>query len=241
MFIPRPAAIDYPGFIHARFSPELKDGALIWLQKLSRYIVAEEVGGATSKTHYHAAFQSDVGIEAIKKRFQTQCKALGLVSKKGQENAYYGGVKECTDLSYICKEGKFIASGGFSDEELQDFHSVGSRRYPAELTNVPIVANMNNGPSEPVRFKTPTRTTQKERFKNYLLYDVRLEKGCINPYNWEEMEEKLSDFLTEIWENAFTTPQGSVCIEYAKWIFANDEYRVIIKKNNIAAIRRFLR
>jgi len=242
-FIPRPAPIDYPGFVHARFSPELKEGALAWIQKLSRYIVAEEVGGATSKTHYHAAFKSDVGLEAIKKRFQTQCKALGLVSKKGQENAYYGGVKECTDISYICKEGKYIASGGFSDEELQDFHSVGQRRYPTptDTTGLGVVALMNDPPCGPVKYATPVKTSMKEKFKHYLLYDVKLEKNCINPNNWTEMEEKLSDYLTEMWENAFTTPQGAVCIEYAKWIFADAAYRVILKKNNLAAIRRCLR
>ena len=114
--------------IHARFSPEMLPGALEWIGKSTRYIIGREVGSETGKEHYHAIFVSDTKIDAIRKRFQVQCKALGLVSKKGQENAMYGGVKEWdADWSYAAKEGNIIASNGLTEDELQELIEMGKK------------------------------------------------------------------------------------------------------------------
>jgi len=223
--------------IHARFSPELKENALEWIGLLSRYIVCEEVGSQTEKTHYHTCFDSNVGIEAIKKRFQTQCKALGLVSKKGQENAYYGGVKECTDMSYICKEGNFIASAGFSEEELEALRVEGHAKYCKP--SIPIVAQ--NITQEVVVLKKKQSVSMRAQFVRHLKEQGWKENFSITcDYHSEKIDQMINQ-LTEFWQNAFTTPQGAVCIEHAKWVFANDDVREIIKLKNRAAIEKCLR
>jgi len=223
-------------FIHARFSPEMKDAALVWLGKLPRYIVCEEVGSATEKIHYHTCFESDVGIEAIKKRFQSQCKALSLVSKKGQENAYYGGVKECTDASYICKEGHFIASAGYTREELETLKTEGESKYKKPI---PIIAQ--NITQEFTVIKSKKSVSMRAQFVRHLMSLGWKENYSINcDYHTEKINEMI-DQLTEFWQNAFTTPQGAVCIEHAKWYFANDDVREIIKLKNCEAIKKCLR
>ena len=223
--------------IHARFSPELKENALEWIGKLSRYIVCEEVGGLTEKTHYHTCFESDVGLEAIKKRFQTQCKALGLVSKKGQENAYYGGVKPCTDPSYICKEGKFIATAGYSTVELEALQQEGKEKYCKQA--MPITAQ--NITQEIVMIKPKKSVSMRAQFVRHLKEAGWKENYTIHLDYYHDKLEEMIDQLTDFWENAFTTPQGAVCIEHAKWVFADDNVREIIKLNNRAAIKKCLR
>lgn len=240
MPIPRPESLVPSGnWIHARFNVELKEGALEWIKKFPRYIVAEEVGSVTEKLHYHVAFESHIGLEAIKKRFQTQCKALGLVSKKGQESAYYGGVKELTDIYYVCKEGKYIAHQGFTDEELESYRLAGSIRYPPKMQSVPIIVHMGQEPDHGPKFKT-TKTSMRAKFKDYLEqqgYDCQ----TITIENISAERDKLIDHLTEFWENAFTTPQGAVCVEFAQWSFATEEARDFIKDRNREAIKKCLR
>lgn len=223
-------------WIHARFSPELKEGALEWLQKLPRYIVCEEVGGVTEKTHYHACFDSDVGIEAIKKRFQTLCKAQGLVSKRGQENAFYGGVKECTDMSYICKEGNFTASAGFTRDELEALRSEGETKFK----KTPIVAQDIS--QEYIVIKPAKKSvSMRAQFVRYMEEEGWKKNFQINPENQEEQEDYLIKKLTHFWENAFTTPQGVVCVEHALFVFADDDVREYIERKNIQAIKKCLR
>lgn len=242
--IPPPPASPGHGWLHARISPEILEGALIWIKKLPRYIVAEEVGSETEKLHYHCAIEVPVGIEAIKKRFQTECKAKGLVSKKGQENAYYGGVKELTDISYVCKEGKFTATQGFTADELEHYRAVGAARYgkskPMTDAETPIIAHMGPEQYHGPKFKQ-TKTSMRAKFKEYLETKKGYDCTTITIYNYAASRNELIDHLTEFWENAFTTPQGAVCIEFALWSFATDEVRDLIKEANRTAIIKCLR
>jgi len=121
-------------FIHARFSPEIKEFAIALIQglKQSRYIVCKE---QAHREHYHAAFDSPIGLEAIKVRFKNHCKSLGLVTKRGQENAYYGGVKECTDVTYVCKDGDVQVSAGYTTEELEALCQQGYDKYVKPKTD----------------------------------------------------------------------------------------------------------
>lgn len=227
-----------PVLIQARFSPELKEGALEWIQKLSRYIVCKEFA---SREHYHTVFESQVGVEAIKKRFQSQCKALGLVSKKGQENAYYGGVKICDDGSYeyAAKNGVFEATAGFTTDELEAIRSKGNEKYNKQL---PVVAT----PVSPVAGETVLIPKKSVSMRAQFVRHMISNKGWVanstlhHEYYTEKLAE-LIDCLTEFWENAFTTPQGVVCIEHAKWIFGTDDVRESIQHKNREAIKRSLR
>jgi len=224
-------------FIHARFSPELLEWATALVVSLQnpRYIIAEEVGKKTEKLHYHTCFESHIGLEAIKKRFQTQCKALGLVSKKGQENAYYGGVKECTDPSYICKEGKYIATLGYTPEQLESLRIEGMTKY-----TVPIVAN-NGTKIEYIHVLPKKASTMRAKFVEMLVSENWDKNQTITVHNYKQKCDEIIDACTDFWENAFTTPQGAVMVEHAKWVFADDDIRDLIKENNRNAIKKCLR
>jgi len=224
--------------IHARFSPEIKDFAIALIQGLKepRYIVCKE---QATREHYHACFDSPIGIEAIKKRFQVQCKALGLVSKKGQENAYYGGVKECTDPSYICKDGVFVITQGYSPEELEALRMEGDTKYNQPKRQLVVAQNLPYQQVEVIKKSESMRA----KFVRYLVQDQQwtLHDHIHLDDSYETKIEELIDHLTDFWQNAFTTPQGAVCIEHAKWMFADEDVKTRIRINNAIAIKKVLR
>jgi len=226
--------------ICCRFSPELKEGALAWITLFPRYLVCEEVGGATQKTHYHAAFDSDIGVEAIKKRFQTQCKALGLVSKKGQENAYYGGVKPCDEnfFEYVAKDytgDQNRVWSSMTHPMIEIYASAGKTKY-----TVPIVTK-NDVKIEYVHVLPKKASTMRAKFIEFLVSENWSKNESIGLHNYQQKCDDIIDALTDFWENAFTTPQGAVMVEHAKWVFADDDIRDIIKLNNRHAITKCLR
>jgi len=221
--------------IHVRFSPELLDWFVPSLKE-KRHIVSRE---QASRIHYHAIFESDVGVEAIKKRFQAQCKTLGLITKKGQENAYYGGVKEWSeDVSYACKDGDYVSTHGYSTEELEALRIKGDATF-----NKPLIVS---GPSSPVGkavvlMPAKKSVSMRAQFVRHLKEGGWQENKTLHHEYYDEKLAEMIDELTEFWANAFTTPQGAVCIEHAKWIFANDDVREIIKHKNRDALRKMLR
>jgi len=222
-------------WIHARFSPEIKDGSLEWIQKTPRYVVCRE---QATREHYHAVFESPVGVEAVKKRFQSQCKALGLVSKKGQENAYYGGVKEWTeDISYICKDGDFVSYAGYTKEELIELQKVGNDRF----NSVPIVVGPGTVEQSQVVFLPKKSRSIRAQFVSHLKDIGWVANKTICPENHQSRIDMLIDELTDFSENAFTTPNGAVTIEHAKWVFADDEVKKMIYSKNREAIKKCLR
>jgi len=91
------------------------------------------------------------------------------------------------------------------------------------------------------RFKRASET-MRAKFCKFLVQDNYWNKNeTITPDNYDLKIKELVDLMTDFWENAFTTPQGAVCIEHAKYVFANDEVRAIIRKSNQIAIIKCLR
>lgn len=230
-----------PVLIQARFSPEMKPGALEWIQKLPRYIVCKEF---SNREHYHTVFESTVGVEAVKKRFQSQCKALGLVSKKGQENAHYGGVKQCNDGSYeyAAKNGAFEAHAGFTAEELEAIRLKGKEKYIDRPPQLVVAVSTVAG--ETVLIPKKKSISMRAQFVRHMIekgWKVNQTIDVTHHYGDHPKIDELINELTEFWENAFTTPQGGVCIEHAKWVFATDDVRDVIRHNNREALKKFLR
>lgn len=157
--------------IHARFSPEL----LEWfkatqLPGIVRGILSEETGVKHEGLHYHCIWESDVGVESIKKRFQSGCKSLGLVVARGKANAWYGGVKEWSpDMAYAAKGGNIVSSPGVENAELQTLIAVGKERHSHKLVPPGTPLSLN-APVRP-RLKAPTKEEQLIRY-------------CVEKYGW---------------------------------------------------------
>lgn len=106
--------------LHLRLGPELWDWWSGWLDRnSSRYVVGEEVGSLNKGLHYHTHFVVSIKKDAVRKAINARLSELGLKGERGKENKYYGGLKEWdADISYIVKEGKVVASNGYTPEEL---------------------------------------------------------------------------------------------------------------------------
>lgn len=97
------------------------------------------------------------------------------------------------------------------------------------------------GLNAPARAKRASET-MRAKFCKYLERDCHYHRNeSITMDNYPVKLDDLVDRMTDFWENAFTTPQGAVCVEHAKYIFGNDEYREYIRKRNIQAITKCLR
>lgn len=225
-------------WVHARFNEPIKAPVLEWIEgHCSRYVVAEELADSL---HYHAAFDTALGIESVKKKFQKACKDLGLKTERGKANAYYGGVKECTDTSYICKDGKIIASKGFMPQTIAALIQEGKEKY--RKSQIPMVPPMAVGEVIRIVEKPKKSISMRAQFVRYMETEVQWkENTTITEETYVNDLDDLMDYLTVFWKNAFTTPQGAVCIEYAKWYFANDEVREGIKAKNRYALKKILR
>ena len=81
----------------------------------------------------------------------------------------------------------------------------------------------------------------RAQFVRYMEEEGWKKNFQINPENQEEQEDYLIKKLTHFWENAFTTPQGVVCVEHALFVFADDDVREYIERKNIQAIKKCLR
>jgi len=162
--------------IHARFSPEL----LEWfkttqLPAISRGVLGEETGLKNEGLHYHCIWESDVGVESVKKRFQSACKANGLVVARGKANAWYGGVKEWTpDMAYAAKSGKIVSSPGVEEAELETLIAVGKERHGHKLAP----------PETPPSLRAPVRPRSKAPTS-----EEKLIKFCQDKYGWTPGDE----------------------------------------------------
>lgn len=123
-------------FYHIRVCTELYSCIDQLVVGSPRYIICEEVGTVTEKPHRHVCVELPIGEAALRKRLQAKLKELGLTGSRGHENAYYGGIKECTDESYICKEGKIIGSNGYSPEQLAELCSAGANKFKAKVEDL---------------------------------------------------------------------------------------------------------
>lgn len=169
-------------FLHIRFNPPIKDKVLGWLsEKSPRYIVSEEgvdKGVSPLSTapnlHYHACFETTVVEDTVKGKMQQFCKELGLNSSRGRSNAYYGGVKECTDASYVCKGGNIVASFGYMQVTIEELIKEGKQKYLKPSLEVPIVAVSPTNTSVTVIPQRKARTSEE-----------KIIAFVIRHYNWE--------------------------------------------------------
>lgn len=229
-------------FLHIRFSPVLLEWVKQVVQDLKSplYVISREYGSQLQGEHHHMAVEVPIGVEAIKKRFQTVCKSLGLITLRGQENKYYGGVKECTCVPYICKDGDVIASSGYSPEQLAELIAAGKKKYRPDLPIVAVNSIAEPGPVSPLPLKRKSES-MRAKFVKYLKQELQWkEKSSISLDTWQDSRKKLVDMLTEFWENAFTTPQAVVCIEHARWVFGDDDIRDLLKSKRYASINNML-
>lgn len=226
-------------WLHARFSPEIKTQFLEWIDVNSpRYIVGEETA---NRVHYHIAFETLLGIESIKKKLQAACKAKGLVTERGKANSYYGGVKECTDTSYVCKDGNIVASKGFLAATIEALIKEGKEKYH-KLPSTVNTPDMAVGNVLRVVESKKRSVAMKVQFVKYMEDECKWKENAqITVDTYVNDVDDLIDYLTVFWKNAFTTPQGAVCVEYAKWHFADDNVRDVIKSKNRTSLKKFLR
>lgn len=226
-------------WVHARFAPEIKPRFLEWIDGHSpKYIVGEETA---ERLHYHIAFETALGIESIKKKLQAACKSLGLETKRGQANSWYGGVKICTDLSYVCKDGNIVAHKNFMPQTIESLIQEGKEKYH-KLPSTVQVPQMVVG--DVLRIVEPKKKSvaMKQQFVNYMEKEIGWKVNAqITEDTYVNDLDDLMDYLTVFWKNAFTTPQGVQCIEYAKWHFADDFVRNRIKDKNRDVLKKFLR
>lgn len=227
-------------WVHARFSPEIKSRFLEWVDANSpKYIVGEETA---NRLHYHIAFETALGIESIKKKLQAACKDLGLVTQRGKSNSWYGGVKECTDTSYVCKDGNIVAHKNFSPLIIESLIQEGKEKYhklPQHTGHPQMVVGDVIRIVEPPKKKS---VAMKAQFVQYMETQCKWKENAqITESTYVNDLDDLIDHLTDFWKNAFTTPQGAVCIEHAKWYFADDEVRLGIKAKNRHVLKKFLR
>lgn len=116
---------------HVRIAPPLLEPFREWVASY-KHVIAREHGTVEGREHYHAWFCPDVGLEAIKKKIQKWCAALGLETARGKSNSYYGGLKIWSlDYGYIVKEGDIVSSAQISEDELQSAIEEGRARWRA--------------------------------------------------------------------------------------------------------------
>lgn len=210
-------------YLHARFTPQIKDRVLEWLEANSpRYVVAYEVGKEREKPHHHVAFESPVGERRIKQLFQEWCKDAGLQVARGKANAWYGGVKQCTDASYVCKEGDITASKGFLPMTIQSLIAEGRSKYRKVED---VIQHFPPAPYQPL----PTdkiinkRTPMRERFVSYLEKDLGWVRGGKNPTARETIRQAFT-----FWQGALTNPEAVRMCRMALLIFSDEEHQETI-------------
>jgi hypothetical protein len=133
--------------------------------------------------------------------------------------------------------------GNWSAEVL--YHQEGMPPLPPVAAKPPIVASASAASAIEASYRIqvvrPKRSkSMKEQFVDDLK-DQQWNDGCISMTNLADKKVELVDQLTDFWENAFTTPQGSVCIQYALWTFADPSVRSAIRAANYRALESFLR
>lgn len=228
-------------YLHVRFAPEIYEPFHAWLKdrKSAKYVISEEIGTKDQRVHHHAAFESPIGLEAVKKVFQKFCQDKGLQVSRGKSNAWYGGVKECTDTSYICKDGKIVASEGFPTETIAELIAEGKKKYH-ERKSLILPPDPSGNTTQIVKV-VQTKTSMRAKFVKYLASECGWTPDYIRHFNLDARKDEIIGLLTEFWENAFTTPQGVVCVEHAIWVYADERVRNDIKAKNVEAIKKFLR
>lgn len=221
------------GLLHARFAPEIRDEFVSWIEaNCEKYVVAEETA---ERVHYHACFKSPVGSDSIKKRLCTISKEKGLVVARGKANSYYGGVKPCTDESYVCKEGKIVAVKGYSPERLTELINEGKKFI------VPLVSGAAAPVTERVVVVKKARLTLAERFINYCETELRWKRdGQFGLDNYHKTVELVTREMTSYLRAKFNDPQGIIIARNALYEFADENLKEVLENRFTDKIKSFL-
>lgn len=221
--------------IHTRFGPPIKDVFVEWIKANSKkYIVAQEKGSILENTHYHACYEVTVGVDSIRKKLCEMSKALGLVVAKGKANAYYGAVKECTDESYVVKEGNIIEVAGY--DNVQALIDEGKRKFirtPATVAKAAIAA--------PVVVVQRSRMTIAEKFIAHCETVLGWKRD--NEYgldNYEQAKCKVTKQMVAFLRGKFNDPQGIVIARNCLYEFANEDLKEYLEGHYPDKIKMFL-
>jgi len=109
------------------------------------------------------------------------------------------------------------------------------------VLNLPLLAQQI-GVSGKVVVVKDKKVPMRQKFIMFLENEKQWEKNkTINLSNYDNMIEKITDYLTDFWENAFTFPEGMRMVEYARYYFADEDIADKIRKDNYYSFKKGLR
>lgn len=221
--------------IHTRFGPPIKDVFVTWIKaNSSKYLVAEEKGTILENIHYHACYEVSVGVDSIRKKLCEMSKALGLSVAKGKANAYYGAVKECTDESYVVKEGNIIEVAGY--DNVQALIDEGKRKFIRTVTSVaaPVA-------SSPVVVAQRSRMTIAERFIAHCETDLGWRRDAqFGLDTYEQAKKQVTREMVGFLRGKFNDPQGVVIARNCLYEFANEDLKDYLQDHFPDKVKMFL-
>lgn len=222
--------------IHTRFGPPVKDAFVEWIKaNSSKYIVAQEKGTLLENTHYHACYEVSVGVDSIRKKLCEMSKALGLTVAKGKANAYYGAVKECTDESYVVKEGNIIEVSGY--DNVQALIDEGKRKFirPVSGAAAPVT------PRAQVVVVQRSRMTIAEKFIAHCETVLGWRRdNTFGLDNYEQAKKKVTREMVGFLRGKFNDPQGVVIARNCLYEFANEDLKDYLQDHYPDKIKMFL-
>lgn len=222
--------------LHTRFSVEIADQFIAWIKSnCDRYVVTCEVGSVLEHTHYHACYETLLGVDSMRKKLCIMSKLLGLDVAKGKANAYYGAVKECTDVSYVVKEGEKSLREFKGFPNLSELIEEGKRKYCKPVTAAPVTTQA------PVVVVQRSRMTIAEKFIHH----------CETVLGWKrEMEFGLENYtsaknlvtreMTAFLRGKFNDPQAIVIARNCLYEFANADLQDYLQDHYPDKIKMFL-
>lgn len=115
---------------HLRFTPyDLSGYEWLWLDRYTRYIVAEEEydDDGNALLHYHILIDTDAHKDTV--RDMVKKKLPIPPSGKGKNNKYYALIADWKDPGYICKYNKVVHVKGYTEKEIMEFVINGKKKY----------------------------------------------------------------------------------------------------------------
>lgn len=195
--------------------------------KFDVYVIGGRETGKRETPHHHIWIKDDVSESTLKKTCQRFCIAKGYKTERGKANAYYSLKPWDDNFSYMCKHSVRVWKGVPDDHphlkpalpsllvsDVEGTAGVGTALSGPQTASPPVVYHIQK----------PRRVgeSMRAKFVRYLQTELHWERGCITRETRESSKRKMISELVDFWENAFTTPQGAVCIEHAVWYFADE-------------------
>lgn len=213
--------------VHARFTEPLRIWFTSWVTLNSpRYVVAEEYGVKNEGKHYHTCFETELGLDSIKKKFCQAAKDQGLQVAKGKANAYYGAVKECTDASYILKEGNIVLHHGYLEQTIKDLIEEGKQKFRRQLA--PIVASTTPAVGPTVVVVKKSRMTITERLCHHAEHDLKWTRDghwTLSHYEARICQKECAKHMTQYLRAKFNDPQAVVYLRNLMYEFADADLK----------------